>query len=75
MLNIRPWDNEQVEILKKLIERNVSLARAAVVLNRRQSSVQKKARELGKPFPGVRAQKAALRVIFIEADTFRENRR
>ena len=60
MANYR-WDDTQIEQLKELIERKVSLARAAVIMKRPQSSVQIQARRLGKPFPGVRATKALLK--------------
>lgn len=61
------WDAEQIEIVKALIARKVSLARAAVILKRPQSSVQIQARRLGTPFPGVRAIKARLRAQMEEA--------
>ena len=60
MANYR-WDDTQIEQLKELIERKVSLARAAVIMKRPQSSVQIQARRLGTPFPGVRATKALLK--------------
>ena len=52
------WDDAQIEILKGLVARKVSLARAAVILKRPQASVQIQARRLGTPFPGIRAVKA-----------------
>ncbi|WP_299807295.1 hypothetical protein [Tardiphaga sp.] len=60
MANYR-WDESQIEHLKELITRKVSLARAAVILKRPQSSVQIQARRLGTPFPGIRATKALLK--------------
>ncbi|MGM4893281.1 hypothetical protein [Tardiphaga sp. 709] len=62
------WDDEQIEILKGLIARKISLARAAVIMKRPQSSVQIQARRLGAPFPGVRATKARLKAQFDEAE-------
>lgn len=62
------WDNEQIEILKGLIERKISLARAAVILKRPQTSVQIQARRLGSPFPGIRATKALLKAKTEEAE-------
>ncbi|SNT63571.1 hypothetical protein SAMN05216374_0072 [Tardiphaga sp. OK246] len=62
------WDDEQIEILKGLIARKVSLARAAVIMKRPQSSVQIQARQLGAPFPGVRATKARLKAQIDEAE-------
>lgn len=55
------WDDEQIEVLKALIARNLSLARAAVVMKRPRTSVQIQARKLGTPFPGIRAVKATLK--------------
>jgi hypothetical protein len=55
--------------LKNLIERKVSLARAAIILKRSQSTIQTQARKLGTPLPGVRAQKAAIRASIAEAET------
>jgi len=64
----RVWDNEAIEILKGLIGRKVSLARAAVILKSSQTSVQIQARKLGMPFAGIRAQKAALKKSIAEAE-------
>ncbi|WP_295851214.1 hypothetical protein [Tardiphaga sp.] len=55
------WDDKQIEVLKGLIARNLSLARAAVIMKRPQTSVQIQARKLGTPFPGIRAVKATLK--------------
>ena len=63
------WNEEKIEQLRQLIERRVSLARAAVILKCRQSSVQIQARKLGKPFPGVRETKARLKSRIAEAET------
>ncbi|KAA0075121.1 hypothetical protein [Tardiphaga sp. P9-11] len=62
------WDDAQLEILKDLIARKISLARAAVILKRPQSSVQIQARRLGTPFPGVRETKARLKAQIEEAE-------
>ncbi|MES2031395.1 MAG: hypothetical protein V4477_19625 [Pseudomonadota bacterium] len=62
------WDDAQLEILKDLIARKISLARAAVILKRPQSSVQIQARRLGTPFPGVRETKALLKAKIEEAE-------
>jgi hypothetical protein len=55
------WDDKQIEVLKGLIACNLSLARAAVIMKRPQTSVQIQARKLGTPFPGIRAVKATLK--------------
>jgi len=68
MANYR-WDDPQIQHLKQLIERKISLARAAVILKRPQSSVQIQARKLGTPFPGVRATKALLKAKMEEAES------
>lgn len=62
------WDDAQFEILKDLIARQISLARAAVILKRPQSSVQIQARRLGTPFPGVRETRARLKARIEEAE-------
>lgn len=62
------WDDAQLEILRDLIARKISLARAAVILKRPQSSVQIQARRLGTPFPGVRETKALLKAKIEEAE-------
>ena len=67
MANYR-WDDAQIENLKGLIARGISLARAAVILKRPQSSVQIQARKLGTPFPGIRATKALLKAKLEEAE-------
>ena len=61
MTKYRPWSDAEIAEMKDLIERKVSLVRAAIILKRPQSSVQIQARKLGTPFPGMRATKAALR--------------
>ena len=68
MANYR-WDDAQIDHLKQLIARKISLARAAVILKRPQSSVQIQARKLGQPFPGVRAAKALLKAKMEEAES------
>ena len=62
------WDDAQIEILKGLVVRKVSLARAAVILKRPQASVQIQARRLGTPFPGLRATKALQKAKIEEAE-------
>jgi hypothetical protein len=62
------WDDAQLDILKDLIARQISLARAAVILKRPQSSVQIQARRLGTPFPGLRETKALLKAKIEEAE-------
>lgn len=67
MANYR-WDESQIEHLKELIARKISLARAAVIMKRPQSSVQIQARKLGTPFPGVRATKALMKAKMAAAE-------
>jgi hypothetical protein len=55
----RKWTNEQIELLRTLVESGASAARASVVLKRPKLAVQNKARQLGRPFPDVRGVKAA----------------
>lgn len=62
------WDDEQIEILKSLIDRRISLARAAVIMKRPQSSVQIQARRLGAPFPGLRETKARIKASLEDAE-------
>jgi hypothetical protein len=62
------WDDEQIEVLRQLIARQISLARAAVIMKRPQSSVQIQARKLGMPFPGIRACKARMKAKIEEAE-------
>ena len=57
----RQWTNEDVAKLTQLIESGATLTRASAALNRNGNSVQKKARQLGLLFPGVRAVRASLR--------------
>lgn len=54
------WTKEDIAKLQKLLDSGSSLLHAAA-LNRASSTVQKKARELGKAFPGVREVRANLR--------------
>ena len=61
MPKYRPWSDAEIMQMKDLLQRKVSLARAAIILKRPQASVQIQARKLGTPFPGVRATRAALR--------------
>jgi hypothetical protein len=62
------WDDEQIELLKGLIARKLSLARAAVILKRPQASIQIQARKLGSPFPGIRETKALQKAKTEEAE-------
>lgn len=55
------WTDVDVAKLIALADAGASLLRASSALNRPSGSVTKKARELGKSFPGVRAMKARLR--------------
>jgi hypothetical protein len=57
----KKWTEEDVARLSVLLEEGATLLRAASALNRGTSSVQKKARELGKSFAGVRLVRAGLR--------------
>lgn len=57
----RQWTEDDVAKLAKLLESGATLTRASAALNRNSSSVQKKARELGLKFPGVREVRAGLR--------------
>ena len=59
--NYTPWDDSQIDQLKELIARRVSLARAGVIMKRPQASIQAQARKLGTPFPGVRAIRASIK--------------
>jgi hypothetical protein len=55
------WTDADVAKLIILADQGASLLRASSALNRPSTSVTKKARELGKSFPGARAMKARLR--------------
>ena len=55
----RRWTDDQIELLRRLVESGASAARASVVLKRPKLAVQNKARQLGRPFPDVRGVKAA----------------
>ena len=68
MPKYRPWLDAEILQMKDLLTRKVSLARAAIILKRPQSSVQIQARKLGTPFPGVRAIRAAYRSSLQAAD-------
>lgn len=57
----RPWTKADEERLIRLCDDGASLMRAAAALGRATSSVQKKARALGKHFKGVRLVRADLR--------------
>lgn len=58
MLITRPWTIEGIAKLEKLADEGATLMRASAALRRPPSAVQKKARELGKPLPGVRKVRA-----------------
>jgi hypothetical protein len=55
----RTWTPDQIELLRLLLDKGVSAARASVVLKRPKLAVQDKARQLGTPFPDVREVRAA----------------
>lgn len=57
----RPWTTEDIAKLEKLADEGATLMRASAALRRPSSTAQKKARELGKPLPGVRKVRADLR--------------
>jgi hypothetical protein len=57
----KKWTEDDVAKLLQLIEGGSTLFHAAAALNRATVSVQKKARQLGKAFPGVREVRAGLR--------------
>jgi hypothetical protein len=62
------WDDEKIALLKQLIERKVSLTRAAVILKCSQSTAQVQARKLGTPFAGIRKTRAMLRKSIADAE-------
>ena len=68
MPKYRPWSDAEILQMRDLLARKISLARAAVILKRPQSSLQIQARKLGTPFPGVRAIRAAYRGSLQAAD-------
>ena len=53
------WTPEQIDLLRSLVARGASVARASVALKRRCLAVQNKAREIGTPFPHAREVRAA----------------
>jgi hypothetical protein len=55
----RSWTPEQIELLRALLMKGASAARASVVLRRPKLAVQNKARQLGIPFPDIRQVRAA----------------
>ena len=55
----RSWTIDQITLLRTLVERGVSPARASVVLKRPRLAVQSKARAIGKPFADSRAIRMA----------------
>jgi len=57
---IRVWTEAEVDRLRQLTEQGATLMRASAALRRSKSSVQKKAKELGFRFPGVREVRASL---------------
>ncbi|QUS38809.1 hypothetical protein RPMA_08155 [Tardiphaga alba] len=64
----RKWSDDDIARLIILAEQGSSLMRAASALNRNTASVQKKARQLGKSFPGVRETRAELRAINVQGE-------
>jgi hypothetical protein len=46
----RSWTDEHVELLRSLVKKGASVARASVALKRTKASVRNKAREIGLPF-------------------------
>jgi hypothetical protein len=59
--NSRIWTPEEISRLQQLADSGATLLRAAAALGRQGSVVQRKARECGKEFPGVRKVRAGLR--------------
>lgn len=57
----RPWTEADVERLKQLSEQGATLLRASAALRRNGSAVQKRARDLGLLFKGLRAVRAEMR--------------
>ncbi len=57
----KAWTSEDIAWLEKLSDEGATLMRASAALRRPSSAVQKKARELGKPLPGVRKVRAELK--------------
>jgi hypothetical protein len=55
------WSEAETERLKALIASGASLLRVTGALNRSKSSIQKKAHDLGTPFPPVAQQNKKLR--------------
>jgi predicted transcriptional regulator len=55
------WSEAETERLKALIASGASLLRVTGALNRSKSSIQKKAHDLGAPFPPVAQQNKKLR--------------
>jgi hypothetical protein len=64
----REWTPEDSEKLKALVRIGASPFRASVALSRSMMQVKKKARELGCPFPHLRAVKARTREILAGDD-------
>jgi serine/threonine-protein kinase RIO1 len=56
-MNRRPWDDEEIDHLKRLVAAGVSVARAAVTLKRTLVSAQTQARKVRTPFPTARETK------------------
>lgn len=57
----KKWTDEEIVRLNELADSGATLMRAAAALNRATGTVQKKARELGKKFPGMREVREGLR--------------
>lgn len=58
----KSWKPEDVARLIELADSGATLLRACAALGRPATSVARKAREVGKSFPGVRKVRAALKV-------------
>jgi hypothetical protein len=56
---VAPWTPVQVARLGALIDAGASAVRSSAAMKRSIISVQTKARQIGKPFPSVRAVKRA----------------
>jgi hypothetical protein len=61
MRNGTSWTESECERLRQLIESGCSAARASVIFKRTISSVQNRARKIGRPFPDRREAKRTLR--------------
>ena len=55
----RPWTEDEMRELSAAVEKGVSLSRAATIFKRTVEAVRGKAREIGKPFPTIKAVRRA----------------